>query len=78
MGAGGFLLTEKWEGLEDDFIPGTDLAVFSNEEEFKEKIEYYLKNWQERKAVARKGYEKVQKFTVENWARFIIEKATIS
>ena len=44
----------------------------------REKIEYYLKNWQERKAVARKGYEKVQKFTVENWARFIIEKATIS
>ena len=74
MGAGGFLLTEPWNDLEKDFTPGTHLAVFDNESEFKEKIEYYLTNWQERKAIARKGYEKVQEFTVENWAKFIIQK----
>ncbi len=74
MGSGGFLLTEPWEDLQKDFIPGTEVAVFNDEKEFKEKITYYLNNWMERKNIARNGYNKVKKFTVKNWAKFIIER----
>ena len=77
MGAGGFLLTEPWEGLETDFTPQEDLVIFNNETEFKDKIEYYLKHWEERKHIARNGYDKVQAFTVENWAKFIVERTTL-
>ena len=77
MGAGGFLLTEPWEGLETDFKPQEDLVVFNNETEFKDKIEYYLKHWEERKHIARKGYDKVHSFTVENWAKLITERVKL-
>ena len=77
MGAGGFLLTEPWEGLETDFKPQEDLVVFNNETEFKDKIEYYLKHWEERKHIARKGHDKVRSFTVENWAKLITERVKL-
>tara|TARA_R110002020_G_scaffold118030_3_gene269903 strand:+ start:277 stop:1137 length:861 start_codon:yes stop_codon:yes gene_type:complete len=77
MGAGGFLLTEPWEGLEIDFKPQEDLVVFNNETEFKDKIEYYLKHWEERKHIARNGYDKVRSFTVENWAKLITERVKV-
>ena len=77
MGSGGFLLTEPWDGLENDFKPDHDLVVFNNETEFKEKIEEYLENWQKRKHIARNGLKTVQKYTVEEWAKFIIKKVTL-
>ena len=77
MGAGGFLLTEPWEDLEKDFTPDEDLVIFNNELEFKEKIEQYLANFSKRRFIARSGYNKVQKFTVENWAKFITEKVRL-
>ena len=77
MGSGGFLLTEPWDGLENDFKPDHDLVVFNNETEFKEKIEEYLENWQKRKHIARNGLNTVQKYTVEEWAKFIIKKVTL-
>ena len=77
MGSGGFLLTEYWDGLEKDFKPDHDLVIFTNENEFKEKIEEYLKNWQKRKSIARNGLNTVQKYTVEEWAKFIIKQVTL-
>ena len=77
MGSGGFLLTEYWNDLEKDFKPDHDLVIFTNENEFKEKIEEYLKNWQKRKSIARNGLNTVQKYTVEEWAKFIIKQVTL-
>tara|TARA_R110000824_G_scaffold324192_1_gene511166 strand:- start:2168 stop:3058 length:891 start_codon:yes stop_codon:yes gene_type:complete len=77
MGSGGFLLTEPWDDLEKDFKPDHDLVVFNNETEFKEKIEEYLENWQKRKHIARNGLKTVQKYTVEEWAKFIIKQVTL-
>jgi len=77
MGSGGFLLTEPWDGLENDFKPNEDLVIFNNENEFKEKIEEYLKDWQKRKQIARNGVNTVQKYTVEEWAKFIIEETIL-
>ncbi len=77
MGSGGFLLTEPWDDLEKDFKPDHDLVIFNNEKEFKEKIEEYLKNWQKRKHIARNGLSTVQKYTVEEWAKFIIKQVTL-
>ena len=77
MGRGGFLLTEPWDDLEKDFKPDHDLVIFNNEKEFKEKIEEYLKNWQKRKHIARNGLNTVQKYTVEEWAKFIVKQVTL-
>ena len=77
MGSGGFLLTEPWDDLENDFKPDHDLVIFNNEKEFKEKIEEYLNNWQKRKHIARNGLSTVQKYTVEEWAKFIIKQVTL-
>ena len=77
MGSGGFLLTEYWNDLEKDFKPDHDLVIFTNENEFKEKIEEYLENWQKRKHIARNGLSTVQKYTVEEWAKFIIKQVTL-
>ena len=77
MGSGGFLLTEPWDELEKDFKPDHDLVIFNNEKEFKEKIEEYLKNWQKRKHIARNGLNTVQKYTVEEWAKFIINQVAL-
>tara|TARA_Y100000310_G_scaffold278370_1_gene296772 strand:- start:3935 stop:4822 length:888 start_codon:yes stop_codon:yes gene_type:complete len=77
MGSGGFLLTEPWDDLENDFKPDHDLVIFNNEKEFKEKIEEYLNNWQKRKHIARNGLNTVQKYTVEEWAKFIIKQVTL-
>lgn len=68
----GFLLTEPWPNMEDDFTIGEDLDIFTNEEELKEKIAYYLENEDERLRIAENGYKTVQKFSRINWAKELI------
>lgn len=70
----GFLLTEPWENMEDDFIVGKDLDIFTNIDELREKIDFYLKNEKIRFQIAEHGYKTVQKFDRINWAKKIIEK----
>jgi len=70
----GFLLTEPWENMEEDFKIGEDLDVFSSLEELRQKIDYYLKNENRRLRIAEHGYQTVQKFDRINWAKKIIEK----
>lgn len=70
----GFLLTEPWGGIEDDFTVGEDFDIFTSVEELKEKIDYYLKNDNERLRIAEHGYQTVKKFDRINWAKKIIEK----
>ena len=64
--AGGFLLTTTTKGLDEEFIPGEHLDVFSTPDEMIEKIQYYLGNDEEREKIAKAGQELVlekHKFT---------------
>lgn len=70
----GFLLTEPWESMENDFEVGKDFDIFTNINELKNKIAYYLKHEDERLRIAEHGYQTVQKFDRINWAKKILEK----
>ena len=62
MGSGGFLLTNYQEDMLDCFEPGVDFAYYDSYEDLLEKTEYYLSHEEERKQIARNGYEKVKKY----------------
>lgn len=70
----GFLLTEPWDGMEDDFVVGQDFDIFTSVDELKNKINYHLEHNDERIKIAEHGYQTVQKFDRINWAKQIIEK----
>ncbi len=57
-GAGGFLLTQYAACLEEYFVPGRDIAVFSTNEELMEKIQHFLTHEEERETVRRSGQER--------------------
>lgn len=73
LAAKGFLLTDDWEGREELFLNGKDLVIFKDEEDMKEKIVYYINHREERDRIADNGYQEVQKYTRDNWARRILE-----
>jgi len=64
LAAGGFLLTDHCEELEELFIIGKHIETYKNAKELKEKVEYYLTHEDERAAIARSGYE----FYMKNYA----------
>jgi len=70
----GFLLTQPWEGMEEDFTIGEELNIFTSIDELKNKIKYYLDHEDERLRIAEHGFQTVQKFDRINWAKKIIEK----
>jgi spore maturation protein CgeB len=73
MGAGGFLLTNPWDEILEDFVPDVDLATFTSPEEMKAKINYYVNNDEERDKIALNGYIKAKKRDNIYYARRIIE-----
>lgn len=76
MGAGGFLLTEDWMGRDSlGFVDGQHLAIFRNEKDAKETVAYYLKNEEKRKKIAKNGYEIVQQYNRDSFAKRIVEIA---
>ena len=62
MGSGGFLLSNYQEEIEDYFVIGEDIEVFSSEQELIEKVGFYLEHEEIREKIARNGYEKVRKY----------------
>lgn len=62
MGSGGFLLSNYQEEIEDYFVIGEDIEIFSSEQELIEKVGFYLEHEETREKIARNGYEKVQKY----------------
>lgn len=71
MAAGGFLLTDDWEGRQ--FEDGKDLVIYKDKDDLKEKIKYYLSHDKERNKIAKTGHKSVQKYTRDNWAKTILE-----
>lgn len=61
MGCGGFLLTNYQEDMCRHFEPGVDFVFYTDYEDCLTKIQYYLGHEEERKKIARNGYEKIKK-----------------
>lgn len=59
LGCGGFLMTNFQTELPEYFDIGVDLEVYSSMEELVDKCAYYLEHEDERRRIARNGYEKV-------------------
>ena len=75
LAAGGFLLTQPWPGMDDDFTEERDFVTFTTPEVLKEQIKRWLPDEQGRRRIAEHGRETVQKFSRNNWARKILEIA---
>ncbi len=59
LGAGGFLLTDHQNDFTRHFTEGEDHVCYENTADLMDKISYYLKNENERKAIAANGKKKV-------------------
>ena len=62
LAAGGFYLTTNTKNIDKEFVPGTHIAVYDDEEDLIEKILHYLSNDDERERIAKAG----QKLVLEN------------
>ena len=60
VGAGGFLITNYQPELEMYFKKGEDLVFFTDKDDLKEKVCYYLSHEEERKQIALNGQQKVR------------------
>lgn len=54
----GFMLHEDNDEVRELFEPGAEFDVFSTADELAEKIEFYLESPQERREIARRGFER--------------------
>ena len=61
MSAGGAVISNWQEELEELFIPDKEIVLFRSPEEFIDKADYYLKNPAERNKIAQKGHDRVKK-----------------
>lgn len=61
MGAGGFLLSNYQPELAEFFIDGEELVLYEDKEDMLRKINYYLRNEEERKEIAWRGQKKIEK-----------------
>jgi len=59
-GAGGLLVTENADHLEDYFLPGEEIIVFNDIDDLVEKVEHLLSHPDERDAIARAGYARTK------------------
>jgi spore maturation protein CgeB len=60
VGSKGFLLTHSSRQIEEFFEPGQEVATYSDPEELREKISYYLRHEEQRQRIAENGYRKVR------------------
>ena len=73
MAAGGFLLTNDWIGRKEMFEDSRHLVIFKNLEDLAQKIQFFIDNPDSREKIAQAGYEKVQKYNRDLWAKEVIE-----
>lgn len=74
MGCGGFLLSNYQAELAEYFIDGKEVVLYHSLEDAIMKCRYYLEHEEERKEIAKRGYEKVkQAFSYEERLDTIFE-----
>jgi spore maturation protein CgeB len=59
MGSGGFLVSNFQSDFLDYFIPGEDFVYYESKEDLQQKIDYYLNHEEERRAIAKRGHDKI-------------------
>ena len=59
VGCGSLLLTRDTKDIAQFFVPGEEIITYIDEIDAAKKIEYYLKNENERERIARKGFERL-------------------
>ena len=62
MGAGGFVISNYQAEIPEIFIPDEDIVLYDGIPDLLDKIGYYLEHDEERKQIAKKGYEKVKMY----------------
>ena len=62
MGSGGFLLTNYQEEMFEYFEADKDFVYYTDYNDLKDKVTYYLEHDQERQEIAHNGCEKVRKY----------------
>ena len=62
---GGFQLTNYAPGIEDYYVIGKEIAIYTGLEDLTMQIEYYLNNEQERKGICLSGYKRSENYTYE-------------
>ena len=60
LGCGGFLISNYQEDMLQYFTPGEDFVYYESRQDLMDKIDYYLKHDEERRAIAKSGHEKVK------------------
>ncbi len=60
-GAGGFMLHQRTDEVQQYFVEGEEMACFDTREELVEKIEFYLANPLERERIRMNGYKRAMK-----------------
>jgi len=73
LAARGFLLTDDWCGRSEMFTDEKDMVMFKDIEDLNNKIEFYLSNSSQAAQIAEQGYQTVQNYTRDHWAKRIIE-----
>lgn len=72
LAAKGFLLTTDWIGRDKIFKDGKDLVIFKDKNDLQEKITFYLENEYIRNSISQTGYNTVQEFNRNEWAKKLI------
>ncbi|RZD14055.1 MAG: hypothetical protein EVJ47_07415 [Candidatus Acidulodesulfobacterium ferriphilum] len=62
LGCGGFQLVDNRKYMDNEFEKGKDFVVFDSISDLRQKINYYLKNEDERLEIAEHGYNTVRKY----------------
>ncbi len=71
---GGFLLSAAADNLSDYYLPGKEIEIFRDFDELAEKCKYYLEHEQERRAIAKAGYDRtIREHTYERRFREIFK-----
>ncbi len=59
MGSGGFLLSDFQADYLELFVPGEDFVYYKDQKDLLQKVDYYLKNEDERRQIAKNGHDKI-------------------
>ncbi len=60
MAMGGFVISNYQSEIPEYFVPGTDIVLYESISHLKELVSYYLSHEDERRSIAKSGYEKVK------------------
>ncbi len=75
LSCGGFLITNYQEEIQEYFEIGVDLEIYISEEDLINKIEYYLAHEDERRQIAKNGFEKIKNLhTIDIRLKQILDK----